>query len=182
MALVVNVTPFDPACNSYVDVAFTDDYAATRVPDATVSAAWAALTADSKALYLVNASRFLDASFEWIGDRYSRDQKMDWPRVNAWVQGFLLDVISFPQRLKEATVEMALYSMTNDGAVSVEDQNTLGALQVGPIHLKFNNNDGQPAVRYIPDIVAYLLRDLGTFRDPNIPSARAIRTVTLVRA
>ena len=182
MALVVNTDPFNAACNSYASIAFADDYALLRVPSDTVQAAWAALDTPDKSMYLVNATRFLDSAAVWIGDRYSRDQQLDWPRTNAWVQGFLLDVTTFPRRLVEATVEMALFTMGLEGEVSVAEQDSLGAIQVGPIHLKFNNDSGQPAVRYFPDIVAYLLRDLGSLTDPNTPSNKSIKVVTLQRA
>lgn len=182
MPLVVVTDPFAPGCNSYVSVAGADDYVATRVADPAVVTAWTALSADQKAMYLVNATRFLDSSCQYIGDRYSREQQLDWPRVNAWVQGFLLDVTTFPIKLVQATVEMALFTMGTSGAISVQSQEALQSLQVGPIHLKFNDNSGQPAYRYFPDIVAYLLRDLGSMTDPNVPSAKSIKTVNLIRA
>jgi hypothetical protein len=182
MPLVIDTSPFSPTCNSYASIAKADDYVSTQVADLTVAAAWAALSTDQKSMYLVNATRFLDSSCVYIGDRYSRDQKLDWPRVNAWVQGFLLDVVTFPEKIIEATIEMALFTMGTSGAISVQGQEALQSLQVGPIHLKFNDNSGQPAYRYFPDIVAYLLRDLGTMTNPNVPSAKSIKTVNLIRA
>ena len=182
MALVVDTSPFSPTCNSYVSIAAADDYVSTRVPDPAVETSWLALPSDQKAMYLVNASRFLDDSCQYIGDKYSRDQQLDWPRVNAYVDNFLLDVTTFPKALIEATVEMALFTMGTSGAVSVQNQEALQSLQVGPIHLKFSDTTGQPAYRYFPDTVAYLLSDLGSMTNPNVPSTKSIKTVSLVRA
>ena len=119
---------------------------------------------------------------EWIGDRYSRDQRMDWPRVNAYVDSFLLDQITFPIAVKEATCEMAIWSMKNAGAVSVDQNSQFDSIRVGPISINFNEAVGGSGSTYFPDIVAYLLAEYGTLNDPNVPSSKRIRTVRLIRA
>jgi hypothetical protein len=182
MALVVVTDPFDPACNSYASVAGMNEYVTTRVADAAVKTAWDALTNDQQALYLVNSTRALDNYVEWIGDRYSRDQRLSWPRVNAYYDSFLLDQISFPIQVVEATYEMAIWSMQNDGVIAV-DQNTLyDQIRVGPIRIDFNTASGVSPKQYFPDIVAAILKDLGAVRNPDLPSANTIKTVKLQRA
>lgn len=182
MALTVVTDPFSSSANSYVSVAEADDYVATRSSDASLAAAWAALSADNKAKYLVNATRSLDMMAEWIGDRYSRDQKLDWPRVNAYVDGFLLDQITFPDRVQEATIEMALWSLQNSGAVGVSQSAAFDSIRVGPISIDFNEGAGLAPNKYFPEVVAYLLSEYGALTDPNMPGANRIKVARLIRS
>lgn len=181
MALVLDSTPLSPTQNTYVSAAEMEEYVQDRVVDADVQTSWAVLSANQKATYLVNASRALDTGVSWIGDQYSRDQLLKWPRVNGWIEGFLLDVTTVPERIKEATCEMALWSLSNGGAVSVSNQESFERIWVGPIKLNMNVADGQPAVTYFPDIVAQILRDYGSLNAPEQPGGAQMKTVRLSR-
>lgn len=181
MALVVDSTPISPANNSYVSLAASDEYVATRVPDAAVQAAWEAITDELKGAYLVNASRTLDALCDWIGDKYSADQGLRWPRSNAYVDGFLLSSTTFPEAVMEATVEMAVWSMTNEGEVSTNSNAQYDSIKVGPIAIDFNEGADIPAKSYYPDIVAMLLRDYGGITPPDSASGNVLKQVYLVR-
>jgi hypothetical protein len=182
MPLVVNDTPLAASNNSYASIATADEYVATRVPVATTVAAWDALDEDSKALYLVNASRSLDSFCEWIGDRYSRDQGLKWPRINAFVDGYLVDQLTFPQPVVDATIEMALWSMLNSGAVSVTSTSEFDSIKVGPINIDFNEGSGQALEEFFPDAIAILLKDYGGVTQPNLPSSGMMKQARLVRS
>jgi hypothetical protein len=182
MTITVVTSPFSTSCNSYVSIADMLTYVTDRVPDPAVLTAWEALSDELQALYLVNATRSLDFMFEWIGDRYSRDQKLDWPRTSAFVDGFLLDQITFPQPIIEATCEMAIWSMQNAGLIAVQQNASYDSIKVGPINIDFNEQVGGASQKYAPDIVAYLLTDYGTLSDPNVPSANRMRVVRTNRA
>lgn len=182
MSLTVVTTPLDPLCNSYVSLAEMLAYVTDRVSDSAVLTAWTALTTDQKSTYVVNASRSIDTFTIWIGDKYSRDQRLDWPRVNAYIDGFILDQITFPDRVKEATCEMAIFSMQNNGLISVAQNAALDSVKVGPITVDFNEDVGGSAEKYFPDIVAYLLSDYGTVNNPDLPNSRSIRVARLLRA
>lgn len=181
MALVVNTSPFDLACNSYASLAGMQEYVETRVPNAALSAAWTALTSEKKSMYLVNATRSIDSYAEWIGDRYSRDQRLDWPRVNAYRDGFLIDQTSFPIEVVEATYEMALWSMANSGEIFVDQSSAYDAIKVGPITIDFNQAILGSAKQYFPDILASLLEDLGSVRNPNLPGQATLKVARLER-
>lgn len=182
MALVVDTSPFSLTCNSYASLAGMADYVSTRVPDPAVDTAWTALTTAQKSMYLVNATRSIDSYVEWIGDRYSRDQKLKWPRVNAYVEGFLLDQISFPARVVEATYEMAIWMMANSGEVAIDQSSSYDMIKVGPITIDFNQQALGSAKQYFPDIVAALLKDLGSVQDPDLPGQSKLKIATLHRA
>lgn len=182
MALVINSTPLDPAQNSYVSLAEMVAYLNDRVPDPTVFDAWDNLESAAQAAYLVNATRALDASETWIGDQYSRDQRLRWPRTSAYIEGFLLDVITTPPAVKEATCEWVIWSMQNNGAISVANQEQFERIWVGPIKLNFNTGDGQPATTYFPPIVAQILSDYGQLNNPDLPGGNTLKQVRLMRS
>lgn len=181
MALTVVTDPLDPACNSYASLQAADQYASERSL-ASVAAAWEALDDEVKAKYLVNGSRSLDMAVEWIGDRFSRDQRLDWPRSNAEVDGFLLSSTEFPWQVTEATIEMALWLMENNGVTPVQQNAAFDSIKVGPISIDFNESAGIAVNRHFPDVVAYLIKDLGSIADPALPNGRSARTVRLIRA
>lgn len=182
MTITVVTSPFSTGCNSYVSIADMLTYVTDRVANPAVLTAWEALSDELQATYLVNATRSLDMMVEWIGDRYSRDQKLDWPRVNAYVDGFLLDQISFPQRVVEATCEMAIWAMENAGIISVTQNATYDSIKVGPIAIDFNEQVSSASEKYFPDIIAYLLSEYGEIANPNLPNSNRMRVARLQRA
>lgn len=182
MALVVNSTPLSPANNSYASLADAAEYVVTRIIDTTIAATWDDLDDEVKGAHLVNASRSLDSYCQWIGDRYSRDQGLKWPRVNAYVDGYLVDQITFPKPVVEATIEMALWLMTNSGAVGVSSNSQYDSIKVGPIAIDFNEDAGIPTTSYFPDIVSMLLKDYGGILPPDLPSNNMMRQASLVRS
>lgn len=182
MALVVVTDPFSQSANSYVSVAEVTDYVTTRVPDSSVAAAWSALTADQKAMYVVNATRSVDAACDWKGYPYYKDQKLKWPRCEVIVDTWLLLSTVVPSSVKEATCEMALWAMTNGGQISVGQNAAFDSIKVGPINIDFNEQVGGSADKYYPDIVAILLRELGTMVNPDLPESGRIKTAKLHRA
>lgn len=158
------------------------DYVATRVPSSTTVTAWEDLDTEVQSLYLVNATRAIDMYVEWIGDKYSRDQRLDWPRVNAYVDSYLVDQITFPLPVVEATYEMALWMMANSGEVYVDQTSSYDAIKVGPITIDFNQQALGSARQYFPDIVAALLKDYGSIQNPDLPGQMKLKLAKLQRA
>lgn len=182
MALVIDATPLSPSNNSYASLLGSNEYVSTRIADASVRLAWEDLDDELKAAYLVNASRTLDSLCNWIGDKYSRDQGLSWPRVNAYVDGFIVDQITFPRAVVEATIEMAVWSMTNSGSVAVASNSQYDSIKVGPIAIDFNESSGIASNAYFPDIVAILLREYGGIQAPELPSNMMLKQARLVRS
>lgn len=182
MALVIDASPLSPTCNSYASSEFMADYVSTRVPDPTAVSTWNALTADQKAMYLVNATRSLDGAVDWIGDRYSRDQVLAWPRINAIYDRFYIEPTIFPRQVIEATAEMALWMASNAGATSVSQNLSFDAIQVGPLKIDFNEGAGGSSEEYFPDIIGFLLKGLGSINNPALPGVSMARNFTVIRA
>lgn len=182
MALTVVSDPLDPTSNSYATVAQVTEYATDRIVDGSVATAWEALTESQQAAYVVNATRSIDDATEWIGDKYDGEQLLDWPRRNAWADGWLVDSTIYPIKVVEATCEMALWLMTNAGVTPVSSGALFDSIKVGPIVIDYNEASGEPAQRHFPDVVAYLLADYGSLNAPNIPGNNTAKTVRLYRA
>lgn len=182
MALVVDNDPFSTSANSYVSSAEMLDYVSTRVPDSAVLTAWNALTTDQQSMYVVNATRSIDQLCEWSGERYFREQKLDWPRTGVWVDGWLQPETEVPMKVKEATFEMAIWAMSNNGLVAVGQNASFDSIKVGPINIDFNERVGGTADKYFPDIVPILLSDLGQMQNPNLSGANKIKVARLIRA
>lgn len=181
MALVVDNSPLSPTCNSYASLAEMSTYVTDRASEA-VAEAWLDLDPAEKARLLVNATRTIDSSAEWIGRKYFREQKLDWPRYDAYVDGYLLDVDVFPTAVVEATCEMAIWAMQNAGLVAVQQNAAFDSVKVGPITIDFNEKVGGSMDKYYPDIVPMILADLATFKNPPLPSANQLRVARLTRA
>lgn len=182
MAIVIDSTPLSPTCNSYVDESEIAAYVSDRISDSAVKTAWTGLTAELRATYLVNATRHLDSIATWIGLKYSRDQRLDWPRYDAVVDGYYVDNVTFPTPVKEAACELALWLMTNDGEISQGQDAAYDSIKIGPIAIDFNERVSGAKDKYFPDIVAYILRDYATLVDPSLPSANSVRIARLERA
>lgn len=183
MPLVLNNDPLAAGCNTYVSASEMATYVEDRCPDPEVGAAWRLLSNELKATYLVNATRSIDMIMDWsIGTKYSRDQNLDWPRYNAWVEGYLLDSTTFPEPVKDATCEMAIWAMQNNGLVAVSQDAAYDSIKVGPLTIDFNQDVQGPLNKYYPDIIAYLLKDYGSVGNPMIPGANMAKNVTLRRA
>jgi hypothetical protein len=182
MTLSVNSNPLDTSCNSYVSLAEADTYTADIVMQPSRQDTWDNLDDDVKARYVVNATRLLDNLAQWVGDKYSRDQRLKWPRINACIDGFLLDSTIVPEQVKWATIEMALWLMDNDGLTQVKTNYELDKVSVGSIRIDFNEDGGGSKDQYVPDHVVTLLRDFGQIMNPGTPGSNMAKNIRLERA
>ncbi len=56
---------------------------------------------------LITAMDYLESK-DFIGDKATRDQALQWPRVNAAMDGYYIDYDAIPQLLIDAQIEIAL--------------------------------------------------------------------------
>lgn len=184
MPLIVDTTPLSPTCNSYVSALEMAAYLTERVPDPAVKVAWDALSSDLQNLYLVNATRSLDSFCEWEGERYYGPQRLSWPRYGIYIEGLYLDinVEAFPSQVIEATCEMVIWMMQNNGVVSIQQNLAFDSIKVGPLAIDFNEGAGGPKDKYFPDIVAIILKHLATLHNPQLPGTNQVRRAKVYRA
>ena len=184
MALVVDSDPFSQTCNSYASLAEMASYVVDHDASASelVAGAWDALEINQRSAYLVDATRRLDGLMDWIGEKNTLEQNLKWPRVNAVIEDFYLDPTIFPQPVVDATCEMAIWLMQNDGVVAVTQSQAYSAIRVGPINIDFNDRLQTAPQTYAPDIIAILLKDYGQMVNPDLPGTKQIRIARLIRA
>lgn len=122
MAFTVEDGTGVPGANSYIAVAFADDYWADR-GDTT----WAALTTAEKESLLIRASSFLDAAYyqHYRGQRKTQEQGLAWPRTGVTdCDGFAVADNVVPLPVQKATAELALKA--NSTAELMPDSSTTG--------------------------------------------------------
>ena len=153
MALVA--TPGASDANSYVTEPEADAYFETRPH----SSAWSSVE-DAEAA-LINASRMLDWYMKWDGYKTSETQPMGWPRATVLNEsGYLIDDTVIPKNLKEATFEMALFSLAED-RVADQDMDGYSKMKVGPLTLESDGTSNKSTKKKaIPKHVRSMLADL----------------------
>ena len=151
MALIVEDGTGKTDANSYLSVADADSYHA----DHSASSTWAAADQAAKEKALRLATQYLDArcNGRWRGLQKTQGQALAWPRYSAVDdEGFAYDCDTLPQRLKDATAELALRVVGGDTLLA--DQSKAARLasssvSVGPITKSVSYVGGlDPAKKY----------------------------------
>lgn len=105
MAFVVQGDVPIASANAYVDAAYFSAYHADRGTDVS-----SYTTADVQ-FAIVRASQYLDVRFEYIGERVSSNQELEWPRQFAYDDRGN-SVVGVPIAVKYAICEYALRALT----------------------------------------------------------------------
>jgi hypothetical protein len=122
------------ASNSYVSLLEADAYF-DSVYGKTL---WDAALENIKQQLLISATGALDQFFQWEGQKYTIDQALEWPRVNAYDRsGTMYSYTTIPNIIKVATYELAYHMLANGGLVY--DQNRIDEVKVGSIAVKFTS-------------------------------------------
>lgn len=169
MALVVEDGSVVTSANTYVSVATLDTYHEDRN-----NTDWAAASDEAKQSAVLDAARYLDFGYRWLGTRRSSTQPMAWPRYMQYLDADLRLVPSdeVPLRVQDAQCELALEALAGPLMASLDRGNREAKIQVGPL-----------AVEYFPDaagqkefpVVDALLADLVAERSAGSLTATAVR-------
>lgn len=151
MAFVVEDGTGKSDANSYLSVADADSYHA----DHSASASWTAATTEQKEKALRLATQYLDARYDgrWRGYQNTSTQALAWPRTSAVDnEGYVYDNDAVPQRLEDATAELALRVITGDTLYADQTKAARVAsssVTVGPISKSVSYVGGlDPAKKY----------------------------------
>lgn len=144
-----------PDANSYVTVEEADDYLTQNIH---VEAKWTALSLDEKQRLLSWASRYLDQHAEWNGYPTYPTAQLRWPRMFVTNRDRIpISQYTIPQQIKEATMELARYLLTDDLS-EPRAQDGLKQVKVDVIEIVFNADYRLPK---IPPELNWLLTGLG---------------------
>lgn len=142
--------------NSYVDVAFADDYFTSRG-----NTEWAELSETQKESLLINATDFIDNSFQWYGKKSSAEQSLRFPRKELTdYEG--LEIVGIPASIKQSVCDSALLLL--QGKVlfnSVGEKGAVTSEKIGELSFTYatkDNGDVNRITNY--DIINTKLRGL----------------------
>lgn len=134
MAIVVeDGTGGNPNANSYASVETLRAYAKARGESVPSS------NPECEAL-LLKAMDYM-RGLNFVGDRASRDQPLDWPRKNVVVEGFRYSSTELPRQLEQAQCALAIAAQRTE-LLPTTPANTSGPViekTVGPITVKYSN-------------------------------------------
>jgi hypothetical protein len=136
--------------NSYITLEDAQAYFANRV----YTDLWDEADDQSKAL--ITATQRLDQE-GFMGKRASTTQALKWPRTGVYSDGILLASDVIPQKVKDATCELAL-SLGGTNVLEPPELAPFHSLSVGPVSMVMK--DQVVALESLPVQVARLLRGL----------------------
>ncbi len=138
--------------NSYVDIAYADEYMLSRVG----ATAWADLEDSAKEAHILTAMRQIEVTI-WNGTKLNRTtQSLNWPRLGLydWDANVLKDI---PDKLKQAIMEFVFWTLTEgDRFVSDTDVQQISSFSAGPLDVTL-----APGAVFFPPMVEQLLFALG---------------------
>lgn len=152
MALVVEDGSGKTNADSYLSVADADTYHTNH----SGSADWSGATTAVKEKALRLATQYLDVRYNglWKGVRSNDAQALDFPRANVEdADGYYYESDEIPQRLKDATAELALRVV--EGDTLLDDVSKPGTIKsqgvsVGPISKSIEYTGGYNQVKKYP--------------------------------
>lgn len=158
------------SANSYVDVAFADEFFLNTIDND----GWPTVLAEKEAA-LIESTRILDSQFGWYGEIATNEQALRWPRKEVLdADGRLILPTVLPVLLKNAVCNLAYYLLQNGGLN--QTQSDLKGLKVGPIDLKFS--EGKSVIG-VPKFVIRSLQSLGQYQgyvEGSVYNVGAIRS------
>lgn len=142
--------------NSYADLAYASAYFVSRLG----AKSWDDAAEVSRESALIHATTLMDKMFDWVGDKYSKEQSLRWPRSNAYdIDDYLIDYTIIPVDIKKAQCELALSFIENSGYSG--ESRGIDRMRIGSIMMDF---DGAASSLPIPQVVIDLLKGLGNYR------------------
>lgn len=174
MAVIVEDGSRPAGANSYVDPAGAA--AVAYFAGHLYASAWTAATSGTREAAVVMATRTLDATYIWNGQTTDADQALGWPRYGVRYRNRYLDDDVVPKPVVDATLEMALALINRDRTSDTSNASPLTGLNLGDGALQLDFG-AAPAVTVtaLPDIVADMLRELGSRADTNAGMVRIYR-------
>lgn len=111
MALITETGAGSTDAESYCTVAFADQYHEQRA-----NTGWIGLEPVQKEAYLRRATEYMLAIYRqrWRGSRATSTQALDWPRLDATVDGFAIGADIVPIEVQKACAILALKAIKGE--------------------------------------------------------------------
>jgi len=152
--------------NAYVDIDFALDYLfADKLK------LFSSLDDEEQEAAIIAGTQYIDITYEWIGDRCSLSQGLNWPRSDAELHGFVIEGV--PAAIKKATCEAAYLYLTEEGGLystegdkEVARERIEGAVDISYVNPKDRVKD--TLTRF--EVLDKLVRDYCAQKDDGGPS------------
>lgn len=107
---------------------------------------------------LIQATKLIDVK-KFLGNRTSSTQKLSFPRTDLYIDNILQDNTIIPQRVKDATCELAIYTLQEDYSAP-DDLADFENIKVGPVSVKTNAVGSRlpSGIKEFPPLVNELLK------------------------
>ncbi len=135
--------------NAYLSVAEADSYFQARN-----NPSWNARNTPDKEKAILYATAFLDGVFYWLGHIKKNEQALGWPRILVYDKEHRpIDTGSVPQKVKDATCELALEALDKPLSPSLARGGDVKRQKVASLEIEYFERAGSertfPVVRQI---------------------------------
>ena len=157
MAIAIDDTVGGENANSYISLLDAQKYFDGKFYNST----WLGLTEDQQRITLVEATRMIDALYNFNGTITNTDprQALKWPRTGAYdCEGILVDTDTIPQEVKNAVCEQADYVAVTNAVSTTNNEYEKASVGKGAVDVTYK--DGY-TVQQIANPVLDFLRCLG---------------------
>lgn len=145
MALIIEDGTKVTGANSYVTTSELTAYATAR---------GIIITGDLEQL-LLQSMDYVE-SLDFIGYKSDRDQALQWPRYEVWIDGYQINSDAIPKELKNGQMEVALAVDAGNSPLA-DIPRTEQSVTVGPLAVTYNQGQTTTIVRKISASLRKLL-------------------------
>jgi hypothetical protein len=144
MSIIVEDGSVVDGANSYIDVAFADNYFNLRG-----ITEWSDLTGEEKSQALIKSADFIEAVYaqNFKGDKLDPTKFLSFPRANLYINDYLVPEDEIPSNLKNAQCEMALRAGRSEPLIADQDKNVIRERIEGAIDISYDRHS-DPATKY----------------------------------
>lgn len=152
--------------NSYVSVAYADDYLVIKPH----TAPWLSLSSTEKEKYLMLATRTLDNRATYRGSKAVEDSGLRWPRVGAVdCDGLTQPYDAVPDAIQHATVELAYHFVFHDidPSIPISTSGEIKKIKADVIEIEYVDGSQSSTINYFPQGINDVLQCLGRVTTGN---------------
>jgi len=124
--------------DSYITVSTADAYHSDRN-----RSEWSSLSQSEKEAALRRATAYLDQGYKYKGQINDTDNSHAWPRTNVEDgEGRDIDSTTIPQRIKDATAELAYIDAVEAELLPTDEGGETQAVKAGSVEIEYSHGQG----------------------------------------
>jgi hypothetical protein len=172
MTLIVESGEGIPGANTYIDADYVDGYLTGDT-----LALWEGLDDSAKTAAIINASRYIDVTFNWKGKRKSLAQGLNFPRVGVTLDDFPVEGV--PDPVKRAVAEAAALLIQGEELFQSGDERAVTSERVDVIQVTYRDRALDPASPARFDALNLIVR--GLYKTAPVSGAGGVGNAKVAR-